>query len=119
MNPAEKYILDQSEPFRSILLHLQVVIENTIPKAEMLYKYKIPFYYVEKKPFCYLNCTKGYVDVGFWNAAHLTTHIELMETAGRQYMRSLRYRTLEEINEQILIDVLNDAYSVKDKKFYK
>ncbi len=118
MNPAEQYILDQEEPFRAILLHLQLLIEHTVPDAEMLYKYKIPFYYIGKTPFCYLNCTKGYVDLGFWNAAHLSVHLEHMITEGRKYMRSLRFRTLEEINEPIVIEVLQDAYSVKDKKFY-
>ncbi len=51
MNPAEDYILNQQEPYRSILIHLQVVIENTIPDAELKYKYKIPFYYINNKPF--------------------------------------------------------------------
>ena len=119
MNPAERYILDQEEPFKSILLELQIIIERTIPEADMLYKYRIPFYYLGKKPFCYLNCTKGYVDLGFWNAAHLSRHIEIMETKGRQYMRSLRYKTPEDIDHKILVEVLEDAYSVRDKKFYK
>ena len=45
MNPAEDYILKQDEPFRSILLHLQIVIETTIPEVELMYKWKVPFYY--------------------------------------------------------------------------
>lgn len=31
MNPAEDYILSQPEPFRSMLLHLQSVIEHRYP----------------------------------------------------------------------------------------
>lgn len=121
MNPAENYILNQPEPYRSILLHLQVVIGKTIPEAELKYKYKIPFYYLDGRPFCYLNVAKNkdYVDLGFWNAAHLTVHLELMTTAGRKMMKSLRYKSLEEINDKILIAILQDANSVKDKKFWK
>lgn len=119
MNPAEDYILKQQEPFRSILLHLQSVIERTVPDSDLKFKYRIPFYYIEGRPFCYLNQSKDYVDLGFWNAAHLTVHLELMTTAGRKMMRSLRYRSLAEINDTILIEVLWDAYRVKDKKFYK
>ena len=119
MNPAEAYILDQPEPYRSILLHLQSVIEHTVPGVDLKYKYKIPFYYVEGRPYCYLNHTKNYVDLGFWNAAHLTVHLEHMTTAGRKMMRSLRYTALEEINDTILVEVLKDAYAVRDKKFYK
>lgn len=119
MNPSEEYILNQPEPFRSILLHLQSVIEMTIAEVDLKYRYRIPFYYVDGRPFCYLNQSKDYVDVGFWNATHLTKNIELMTTAGRKMMKSLRYNSLEEINDTILIEVLQDANSVKDKKFYK
>ena len=119
MNPSEEYILEKPEPFRAILLHLQAVIEHTVPGIDMKFKYKIPFYYLEGRPFCYLNQSKDYVDLGFWNAAHLTVHLEHMTTAGRKMMRSLRYRSLEEINDSILIEVLEDAVSVKEKKFWK
>jgi len=118
MNPSEEYILNQPEPFRSILLHLQTIIEQNVPEADLKYKYRIPFYYLNGKPFCYLNQAKDYVDLGFWNAAHLTVHLEYMTTAGRKIMRSLRYTSTEEIDHNILVAVLKDAYSVKDKKFY-
>nr|WP_103863786.1 DUF1801 domain-containing protein [Aquimarina sp. I32.4] len=119
MNPAEEYILRQEEPYKSILLELQLLIESTIPSAELLFRYKIPFYYIENRPFCYLNATKGYVDVGFWNAQRITEHIEHMTTAGRKVMKSLRYKKVEDVNSTMLIEVLQDAYSVKDKKFKK
>lgn len=119
MNPAEDYILNQEEPYRSMLLHLQSVIERSVPTVDLKYKYKIPFYYIDGRPFCYLNQSKNYVDLGFWNAAHLTIHLELMTTSGRKMMRSLRYKSLDEIDDVILIDVLKEAYLVKDKKFYK
>lgn len=121
MNPAEDYILNQPEPFRSMLLHLQVIIERTLPEVDLKYKYRIPFYYVEGSPCCYLNVAKhkDYIDVGFWNAAHLTVHLEHMTTAKRKVMKSLRYKTLEDINDKILIEVLQNAYEVRDKKFFK
>ncbi len=119
MNPAENYILNQPEPFRSILLHLQLVIEHTIADVDLKYKYRIPFYYINGKPFCYMNQSKDYVDLGFWSAAHLTKHVALMVTEKRKVMKSLRYTALEDINDTILIEVLQDAYSVRNKKFYK
>jgi len=119
MNPAENYILNQTEPFRSILLHLQFVIENTISGVDLKYKYKIPFYYLEGRLFCYLNQSKNYVGLGFWKAAHLTVNVEFMTTAKRKLMKSLRYKNLEEIDDKILIDILKDAYAFKDKKFWK
>ncbi|MEX0314253.1 MAG: DUF1801 domain-containing protein [Allomuricauda sp.] len=121
MNPAESYILDQSEPFKSILLQLQVLIESTVPQVELKYKYRIPFYYLEGKPFCYLNVPKkkAYVDVGFWSAAHLSVHLDKMITEGRKVMKSLRYATLEDIDAEILMAILLDAQSVSHKGFWK
>ncbi len=119
MNPAEEYIIRKPEPFRAILLYLQQLVEKTVPGLELKFKYKIPFYYQEGKPFCYLNQSKDYVDLGFWNAAHLSIHLEHMTTEGRKVMRSLRYRSMKEIDQHIIEEVLRDAYSVKDKKFWK
>jgi len=121
MNPAEEYIFNQKEPFRSIILHLRAVIEATLPEVDMKYKWGIPCFYSGKQPICYVNAVakKGYVDIGFWNSAHLTKHIELMVTKDRKVVRSLRYSTLEEINDEVLIDVLQEAYSLKEKGFYK
>jgi len=55
MKPAEVYILNQPEPYKGILLHLQLLIEGAFTDVELKYKYKIPFYYLNNKPFCYLN----------------------------------------------------------------
>ncbi|WP_190809525.1 DUF1801 domain-containing protein [Flagellimonas sp. S3867] len=121
MNPAESYILDQPEPFKSMLLQLQVHIESTVPKLELKYKYRIPFYYLDGKPFCYLNVSKkkAYVDVGFWSAAHLTVHLDKMVTEGRKVMKSLRYSNLEEIDVKVLSAVLLDAQRINHKGFWK
>ena len=120
MKPAEQYILNQKEPFKSIMLHLQVVIETTLPDVVLLYKYKIPFYYVgAKRPFCYMACAKGYVDVCFWHGTHLTKHTDKLVSKGRKYMKSLRYFNADEVDEEILIEILKEAYSVKDRMYYK
>jgi hypothetical protein len=121
MNPAEEYILNQKEPFRSILLHLKTVIESVIPEITMKYKWNIPCFYVNNRPICYLNTSvkKGYVDIAFWNSDHLTKHIELMVTEKRKVVKSLRYRNLEEINDEVLIEVLQEANSLKEMGFYR
>ncbi|NNL16854.1 MAG: DUF1801 domain-containing protein [Flavobacteriaceae bacterium] len=40
-------------------------MEQTIQDAELKLKWKVPFYYVDKRPVCYLDQSKDYVDVGF------------------------------------------------------
>jgi hypothetical protein len=109
MSPAEEYILDQLEPFKTILLHLQVCIETTVPEVMLIYKYKVPYYYIKEKPFCYLNVTRGYVDIGFSKANQINTHLDYLIADGRKVIKSLRYRKLEDINDQVLIDVLKNA----------
>ena len=86
----------------------------------MKYKWGIPCFYSEKRPICYLNASlkKQFVDIAFWNSAHLTKHIELMVKEKRKVVKSLRYETLEEINDEVLIAVINEAYSLDKKGFY-
>jgi hypothetical protein len=121
MKPAEEYILNQPEPFKSILMHLQILIETNFPEVELLFKWKIPFYYLNDKPFCYLNPSKkkGYVDVAFWVSAHLTKYNEHLISENRKVVKSLRYRTIDDIIETILLSVLEEAHQLKDKGFYK
>ena len=121
MNPAENYILDQPEPYRSILVHLRVIIENSVTETDLKYKYRVPFYYIENRPFCYLSVNKKeqFVDLGFWNGSHLTINLEYLTTANRKVIKSLRYTSLEEIDEAILTEILKDAYAIRDKKLWK
>lgn len=121
MNPAEAYILNQTEPYQSILLYLQSAIERTIPDVQLKFKWNIPCFYCEGSPICYLNAVvkKGYVDVGFWNSAHFTKYLDQLVCDNRKVVRSLRYRSLEEIDNELLIAVLQEAYSLRMKGFYK
>lgn len=121
MNPAEVYILNQPEPYRAILLHIQAIVVQTIPEVELKYKWRLPCFYVGASPICYLNVSqkKKYVDVGFWNSAHLTKHLDKMVSEKRKVVRSLRYGSLEEIDNGVLITVLSEAYAQRKKGFYK
>jgi len=114
VNPAENYILNQPEPYCSILLNLQIIIENTIPEVELLYKYKIPFYYIHKKPFCYLNAShkKEFVDLGICRGKQIKIHEDYLVTENRKKMVSLRYKNLEDIDEKVLLEVLKKTKSL-------
>ncbi|WP_271406558.1 DUF1801 domain-containing protein [Tenacibaculum soleae] len=117
MKPAEQYILKQAEPLRSILLHLQVLIEVNFLGVELLYKWKLPFYYLKGKPLCYFNATKkGYVDVGFYSKTTLKNYNEFLVTEKRKAVKSLRFFNLEEINEEVLRNVLLEAYKIREGK---
>ena len=121
MKPAEEYILKQPEAFKSILLHLQMLIESTFAEVTMKYKWKIPVYYYKEKPLCYLNSSvkKWYVDVGFWAKDHLENYNEFLITEGRKVVKSLRYFSIEDIDEAILISVLQEVHNSKYYGVYK
>ncbi len=120
MNPAENYILKKPEPFKSILLHLQVIIEHTIKDIDLTYKWSLPCYwYKEHSGFCYLNQTKNYVDLVFWRSAYLDVYPEYLKPYGRKALKSLRYYKQEDINEDVLIEILLEADGHKEKSFYK
>ena len=112
MNPAEAYILSQEEPFRSILFQLQSLIEGIVPGVSLKYKYRIPFYYLNDKPFCFLNQSGRYVDLGFVNGSKFKRYLDQMEGRGRKVVRSLRYEHPEEIDYTILRGVLQEAMEV-------
>jgi len=108
MKPAEKYILSQNEPFKQILIELQLLIEVCVPKVELKYKYNCPFYYYNQKPFCYLNVSKNYVDLGLVKGAILKESIQFLNTEKRKQVASLRYYLPSDIDENIVRLVLQE-----------
>lgn len=114
MKPTEEYICNQTEPYKSILMHLQMVIERQIPEAELKYKYRIPYYYLKGRPFCYMSRSKDYIDLGFARGQSLNVYAEYLTTANRKVIKSLRYYKLEEINDEILVAVLLNASAIQN-----
>lgn len=120
LNLAETYILKQQEPYKSILLHLQILIEHTLPDAVLLYKWCIPCYYINKRPICYLNQTRDYIDVGFWHSAHLSKKWDTYLIAEkRKVVKSLRYKSSGDIDDVVFISILKEIETLKDESFYK
>ena len=115
MRPAEAYILQQPQPYREILLELQAFIERQLPAVSLQYKYRIPFYYLNDKPFCYLNQSGNYVDLGFSSGVGLTRHPDKLVSRGRKMVKSLRYRHLGDIDFRVLEEVLEEASALQNK----
>ncbi len=112
MKRTDLYLLNQPEPYRSILLHIIAVIEINLPEIILEYKWSVPYFYYKKKPFCYLNAShkNQYVEVGFAKGFHLKNNLEhLIADNGRNTVKSLRYKSLAEIDNTILISVLQEA----------
>jgi hypothetical protein len=112
LKPTELYILNQPEKYRNMLLHIVAVVEHALPEATLEYKWKIPYFYYKKKPLCYLNASHKhqFVDVGFAKGFQLQNNLEhLIVGNGRNTIKSLRYKSLEEIDNTILTSVIQEA----------
>jgi hypothetical protein len=111
MNPANDYIINQPELYRSILFYLTSVIDKEIPNATLEFKYGIPYYYLNKKPFCYLapNHKKQFVDLGFAKGFQLKSNVKHLVSENRNTVKSLRYYSLKDINISVLCSILKEA----------
>ena len=120
MKPAELYILNKPEPFKTILMHLQILVESTVAEVELKYKWKIPVYYIGEKPLCYFNASlkKGFVDVAFWTSTDLSKFENQLVTEKRKVVKSLRYFSLDDIDEAVLIEILQTICNSSQKGFY-
>ena len=117
MKPAEAYILNQTDPYRTILLQLQSIIEAIAPNAELLYKWRIPFYYCNGIPLCYLNQSKDYVDLGFWHGNALKEYQSYFVTANRKSVTSLRYKLVDDINDEVIVYVIKQQLEININPF--
>jgi hypothetical protein len=111
MKPTEAYILRQPEQYQAMMLHVLAVVEQELSQSELLFKWGIPYVYYKKKPFCYLapNHKKGFLDVGFAKGFELKRNQEVLVDEKRNTVKSLRYFSIEEIDNAVLIDVISEA----------
>lgn len=121
MKPAAQYVLNQPEPYKAILLHLQVLIETNFSDVDLQYKWKMPVYYLNGHQLCYINSSikKGYVDVGFWAKDVLQEFDAFLISEGRKVVKSLRYKSIEDINEEVFLQVVNEMSKHNYKGFWK
>jgi len=118
LNPTETYLLNQREPYQSIMLYVRSVILKALPSIEEKYNYGIPFYHHNKKPLCYLNILKGtnFVDVAFVQGVFLEEDFpELRNYNNRKQVRSLQVKSLEDFDEMLFVKLLNQAANLLDK----
>lgn len=112
MNPVDNYILKLQEPYQSIALYLQLLIKKTLPEVEEKYKWSLPFYDYKGKYMCYINFRKKYnaIDLGFVQGYKHQKNLDLLIAGeGRTQVRSVRIKSLEDIDEKKLIEIIIEA----------
>jgi len=116
MNASERYIEDAPEKYRETLYVLREIILNSSPFIEEKIAYTVPFF----KHFgmlCYITHGKRGVEVGFWRGNELSDVQGALTRDERKIVRSLVYQKPEDIDEQILMEILQEAMMLNEEKF--
>lgn len=111
MKPAELYILNQPQKYQEIIYYVCSVIEQEFSEVEMLFKWGIPYFYYQSKPFIYIapNRSKGFVDIGFAKGFQLHLHQDILVGENRNTIKSLRYFDIDTIPDEVLREVIQEA----------
>lgn len=113
------YIWEQTEPLRSILDYLHHLILHQAPNVEHTIKWKVPFYSIHNA-ILYINSIKkksGGVEICFARARRFENGAELLQFKNRKAVGGYIVQSLEDINEEALILLINEAIRVD--KLYK
>lgn len=114
MKIVDEYIINQPEHYRSMLLHIVSIVEQELPNSSLLFKWGIPYFYHNKRPFCYLapNHKKKFLDIGFAKGYQLKKFQDVLIGEKRNTIKSLRYFSLEEIDNDVLKGVIDEAITL-------
>jgi len=98
------------------MMHLQLLVETACPRAQLKYKWRLPFYYLDEKTlFCFLNYRKNYIDLGLaYGDALRDKHAVLVAGENRKMMRSLRFYKLDDIDDVLVIETLQELELLRE-----
>lgn len=117
MNQVEEYILNAEPRKKDILLYFHLLLTEEYQLRAAI-KYKVPMY-KGKRMVAYLNPIKrNEVELCFINAHLMDKPHGLLESKGRKMVKSIEFKTLEEIPEEAIRQIINDAMQI-DESFRK
>lgn len=123
MNPVETYIYNQEGEVREILSYLHDLFTQRYGMTYRI-RFRIPFYDITKW-VCYVNPQKkGGVELCFLHGRWMDDPNNILESKGRKQIHGITYKTLNDIDEDLLISVIEEAIrvdpiSVKELKLRK
>lgn len=111
MKPAEEYIVKQLPQYQEILYYVMGVVEQEFLGIDLLYKWKLPFYYFKGKPVVYfnVNAKKKYVDVGFFYGSKMKKNMTYFIIGNRTVVKLLRYDKIDAIPDFILREAIREV----------
>ncbi|MEN8839390.1 MAG: DUF1801 domain-containing protein [Flavobacteriales bacterium] len=109
MTDIEEFYAAMKEPNKSCFLFLKHFILKQDSLMEEKWKWKLPFFYYNKKPFCYLwvNKETNLPYVCFVRSLHINRPEMLLE--GRKKMKSLTIDPREDIDIDLLSSIIKES----------
>jgi len=108
MQTVQDFITSQQGIQRDVLLYLDAMI-TSYPGVTSKIRYKIPFYY-PKSWICYLNPIKhDGIELAFLRGNELSNEQGILQAHGRKQVKGLRFYALEEIPEEAVREILQEA----------
>lgn len=117
MNEVEGYIAGLESPQQEIMDFLHQLIAS-YPEVSPKIRYKIPFYY-RRSWICYLNPVKdGGVELAFTRGNELSNEQGLLRFRGRKQVGGVIFYALGDIREEVLHEVLQEAFVLDEQVPY-
>lgn len=91
------YIDNASDIHKEVLSELRKLILSIAPAAKEQFKWSRPVYGLAKD-FCYLQTTKKYITLGFFDFEKISTNKKLIEGTGKS-MRHVKLTRVEDIQD--------------------
>ena len=109
MQRVDDYILQLTPDKKEIYIILRDFIRETVPEITERISYGIPFFYLNR-PFAYLHQNKNDgVDLSFPSGHLLSNAHKALEKRDRKFVRTLHYKSVQDIDLEILKEVLLEA----------
>lgn len=108
INAIDNFFLTRQEPDKGCFLALREIIKNWSPKISEHWKYSVPFYYFEGKPFCYLYRKKDakYPYIGLVRTNQLE-HPDVLQ-GNRKKMKVMPINPEEDIPIQAIHEIFEE-----------
>lgn len=117
MSSVQNFIFNTESSQRVLLEYLDGIITEH-PKVISKIRYGVPFYYL-KSWLCYLNLRKdGAIDLSFIRGNELSSDYGILEARDRKQVRSIVFRELKDVQEDVLRNILQEVFLLDETMPY-
>ena len=109
MREIDHFYENQEEPLKGCFLALRSILSVAHPAITEEWKYKLPFFYLNKKMFCYLWKDKSTQDAYVSFADGFRLNHPALESGDRKRFKIYRINPAEDINIVELNEIIDQA----------